>query len=81
MIYPPYSVLLSVYKSEKPEWLSIALDSMFAQTIKPAEVVLVEDGPLTKELYTVIERYKQDYASIFKCVPLEKNQGLGLALR
>ncbi len=81
MIYPPYSVLLSVYKSEKPEWLSIALDSMFAQTIKPAEVVLVEDGPLTKELYTVIERYKQDYASIFKSVPLEKNQGLGLALR
>jgi len=79
--YPPYSVLLSVYKSEKPEWLSIALDSMFAQTIKPAEVVLVEDGPLTNELYAVIEHYKQDYASTFKSVPLEKNQGLGLALQ
>ncbi len=79
--YPPYSVLLSVYKSEKPEWLSIALDSMFAQSIKPAEVVLVEDGPLTNELYAVISTYKAKFPETFKTVPLKKNVGLGLALK
>ena len=79
--YPPYSVLLSVYKSEKPEWLSIALDSMFAQTIKPSEVLLVEDGPLTDDLYATINGYKEKYPTIFKTLPLLKNVGLGLALR
>ena len=81
MNYPPYSVLLSVYKSEKPEWLSMAVDSMFAQTVKPAEVLLVEDGPLTDELYAVISTYKAKYSETFKTYPLKKNVGLGLALK
>ena len=80
MNYPPYSVLLSVYKSEKPEWLSVALDSMFAQTIQPSEVVLVEDGPLTDALYSTINSYKEKYPAIFKTLPLPQNVGLGLAL-
>ena len=48
--YPQYSVLMSVYIKEKPEFLKLALDSMFNQTVPPAEIVLVEDGPLTTEL-------------------------------
>lgn len=79
--YPPYSVLLSVYKSEKPEWLTIALNSMFEQTVKPSEVLLVEDGPLTDDLYAAINDYKEKYPTIFKTLPLPKNVGLGLALR
>lgn len=81
MNYPPYTVLLAVYKAERPEWLAFALDSMFNQTIKPSEVLLVEDGPLTTELYATIDLYKEKYAGTFKTLPLEKNQGLGLALR
>lgn len=71
-----YSVLMSLYKKEHPEYLRVALDSMINQTIKPDEIVLVEDGPLTDELYAVVEEYK-DYLTI---VVNEKNLGLGLAL-
>ena len=55
-----FSVLLSVYYKENPEYLDKALDSVFNQTIKPSEVVLVEDGKLTAELDSVIEKYKKN---------------------
>ena len=71
-----YSVLMSLYKKEHPEYLRLALDSMINQTIKPDEIVLVEDGPLTDELYKVVEEYKP-YLTI---VVNKKNLGLGLAL-
>ena len=72
----PYSVLMSLYKKEHPEYLRLALDSMINQTVKPDEIVLVEDGPLTDELYAVVEEYK-DYLTI---VVNKTNLGLGLAL-
>ena len=71
-----YSVLMSLYNKEHPEYLRLALDSMIDQTVKPDEIVLVEDGPLTDELYKVVEEYKE-YLTI---VVNEKNLGLGLAL-
>ena len=49
---------MSLYKKEHPEYLRLAIDSMLNQTIKPDENVLVEDGPLTDELYAVVEEYK-----------------------
>ena len=74
-----FSVLLSVYKKEQPAYLQQSLDSIFAQTLMPDEVVLVKDGPLTEELDQVIENFCQQY-SILKIVPLAQNQGLGKAL-
>lgn len=67
---------MSLYKKEHPEYLRVALDSMINQTIKPDEIVLVEDGPLTDELYAVVDEYK----SYLTIVVNEKNLGLGLAL-
>ena len=75
-----YSVLLSLYKKEHPEYLRLALDSMIDQTEKPDEIVLVEDGPLTRELYEVVEEYREKYPTLFRVVVNEKNLGLGLAL-
>ena len=71
-----YSVLMSLYKKEHPEYLRIALDSMLNQTVKPDEIVFVLDGPLTEELFAVVEEYK----SHLKIVVNEENLGLGLAL-
>lgn len=71
-----YSVLMSLYKKEHPEYLRFALDSMINQTVKPDEIVLVEDGPLTDELYAVVDDYKE-YLTI---VVNKNNLGLGLAL-
>lgn len=70
-----YSVLMSLYKKEKPEYLRLALDSMLNQTVVPDEIVLVEDGPLTDELYNVLDDYP-----MLKRIKNETNLGLGLAL-
>ena len=71
---------MSVYKKEKAEYLKLALDSVINQTLKPGEIVLVQDGELTEVLYTVIEEYKQKYPNVFKIYALKQNQGLGKAL-
>lgn len=70
-----YSVLMSLYKKEKPEYLRLAIDSMLNQTVAPDEIVLVEDGPLTDELYTVLNEYPMLHR-----IKNETNLGLGLAL-
>lgn len=70
-----YSVLMSLYKKEKPEYLRLALESMMHQTIAPDEIILVEDGPLTDELYAVLDEYPNLHR-----VKNETNLGLGLAL-
>ena len=50
-----FSVLITVYKREKPENLRKSLLSSYNQTIKPKEIVLVCDGELTEELDKEIE--------------------------
>ena len=50
-----FSVLLSVYRKENPEYLKQSIDSIFTQTVPPTEIVMVEDGPLTDELYKVLD--------------------------
>lgn len=74
-----FSILLSVYKKEKSEFLKQSLESIFSQTIKINEVVIVEDGPLTKELYIVLDNYEKKNKCI-KRIPLKCNVGLGKAL-
>jgi len=44
-----FSVLMSVYIKENPTFLEEAVESILHQTLKPSEVVIVEDGPLTPE--------------------------------
>lgn len=76
-----YSVLMSVYRKEKGEYLRTAINSMLSQTVMPQQFVLVEDGPLTDELYEVIHDFEMKYPSLFTIVKNEKNLGLGLALQ
>lgn len=74
-----FSVLLSLYIKEQPSFLRKSLDSVFSQTLLPSEVVLVEDGPLTPDLESVVSEFQCRY-SILKVIALEQNQGLGKAL-
>ena len=74
-----FSVLLSVYAKEHPAFLEKSLDSIFAQSLLPTEVILVEDGPLTPELDAVVANFQRQYA-ILKVIVLAQNQGLGKAL-
>jgi len=72
---------MSVYVKENPVFLEEAVESILNQTLKPSEVVLVEDGPLTPELYQVLEKLEAQSSIPIKRCPLEKNRGLGLALQ
>lgn len=75
-----YSVLMSVYYKEKPEWLKYSIESMLNQTIAPSDFVIVEDGKLTQELEKVITDYERKFPELFNIIRLEKNSGLGIAL-
>ncbi len=74
-----FSVLMSLYAKERPDFLRQSLESVFAQTLPPDEVVLIEDGPLTEELYSVVEEYSKNHHEL-RVVALPINGGLGNAL-
>lgn len=75
-----YSVLMSVYYKENPNWFDESIESMINQTIFPDEFVIVKDGKLTKELDLVIDKYIEKYPNLFNIISIEKNVGLGRAL-
>ena len=75
-----YSVLMSVYYKEKPEYLRQSMNSILNQSVPTDDFVLVCDGPLTEELDAVIESMQREYPDILHVVRLEKNAGLGNAL-
>ena len=78
------SVLMSVYIKERPEFLERALESIFNQTLKPKEFVLVKDGTLTGELEMILHKERKKFEEnniAFICVQLENNMGLGIALQ
>lgn len=77
---PSYAVLMSCYAKDRPEWLSLALESMAAQTLRPTEVVLVFDGPLTDGLVAAVDAFDAAHPGLLVRVPLERNVGLGPAL-
>ena len=72
---------MCVYVKDNPEWFDLAIQSMLNQTIPPHEFVIVEDGPITNELHFVVEKHRNRNEALFNIVKLEKNSGLGEALR
>ena len=56
------------------------MESLNNQTLAAAEIVLVKDGPLTKELENVIIKWSKIFKEKLKIVSLENNVGLSEAL-
>lgn len=75
------SVLMSIYIKEKPEYVRQCFDSLLAQTVQADEWVVVEDGPLTDEMYELLDRYQAEHPGLIRRLPQEQNQGLGIALQ
>lgn len=77
-----FSVCTSVYKNDKPEFVRVALDSMLVhQSVKPDEIVLVQDGPVPEGLSLLLSKYENKYSDVMHIIRLDKNGGLGNALR
>lgn len=76
-----FSVLMSIYAKENPQYARACFDSLLSQTVLADEWVIVEDGPLTEALYALLDEYQAQNVGLIKRVPLQENQGLGRALR
>ena len=75
-----YSVLMSVYHKEKPEYLRESMESIYNQTIPTDNFVLVCDGPLNPPLDEVIAEMQEKFGDRLYVHRLAKNGGLGNAL-
>lgn len=80
-MFNEFSVLLSIYSKEHVAYARQCFESLLNQTTPANEWVIVEDGPLTEELYTLLDEYENKFPNLIKRVPLKENMGLGLALR
>lgn len=75
------SVLMAVYHSDKAAFLDVAIRSVWSdQTLKPVEIVLVEDGPLPDGLHLVIDRWKGLLGDKLFVLVNENNLGLTKSL-
>ena len=75
-----YSVLMSVYAKENPEYLRESIESIWNQTVKTNDFWVVCDGTLTKELDAVLEENQKAHKEVFHLLRLKENVGLGRAL-
>jgi GT2 family glycosyltransferase len=77
----PFSLLISTYAGDSPDFLREAfVSTVQAQSRRPDEVVLVQDGPVPDELAGTIADLAAHSPVPVKHVPLDKNVGLGPAL-
>ena len=75
-----FSVLMSVYYKEKPDYLRDCLSSILNQSVLPSEIVIIKDCPLTEQLEEVLKEFITLNPELYKVIKLEENVGLGKAL-
>tara|TARA_Y200000002_G_C22606125_1_gene631701 strand:- start:326 stop:1156 length:831 start_codon:yes stop_codon:yes gene_type:complete len=76
---PNYDFLGSIYICTKRGELKETLDSLFSQTHKPKNVIIVIDGRIKYEVKNLLKEYENILP--IKKVSIKYNVGLGLALR
>lgn len=76
--YPCFSLLMSVYHKDNPDWLNESISSILSNTVAPNQIVIVKDGTLNSELEAILNKYSSN--PLFLIVGYETNQGLGKAL-
>lgn len=77
-----FSVVMAVYRNDKPEIFARALDSVTTlQRRQPDEVVIVVDGPVPAAIDAIIKGAVSRQPSLFKVIRFEQNRGHGKARR
>lgn len=75
-----FSVLSSIYHKEHPLHFNSCMESIWdKQTLKPTEIVLIEDGSLTPELDQIIAKWQAKLGKVLRVKKLEQNVGTGKA--
>ena len=65
---------MSIYKSDQPELVRAALDSLLQQTLLPNEIVIVADGPVPAELEEEVNSLKFKVESLPQPLPEGKGE-------
>lgn len=73
-----FTVLMAVYYKDNPLLFDAALNSVYTNSHPPAEVIVVQDGPVGETILDVLKKYES--LSNFKCIRLPENRGLANAL-
>ncbi|TDB79345.1 glycosyltransferase [Actinomadura sp. KC216] len=81
MLPEPFALLMTVYGGDREEHLRDAFRSaVHDQALRPDQVVLVQDGPVSEGLSACLRELVADSPVEVSFVPLEHNRGLGPAL-
>lgn len=76
-----FTVLMSFYQGSSFVYLDQALKSIWTdQIVKPAQVCLVQDGPVDFPLISVLKKWEKKLGSRLTLIKLDRNQGLAYAL-
>lgn len=73
-----YSVVMAIYKNDRPEWLLQAINSLLSQTIKSNDIIFVRDGHISKKLEKILISFEELHKEI-TVIRLDRNVGAGLA--
>ena len=75
---------MCVYGGDSPTHFDVALESIVNQTLKPEEIVLVVDGPISNQIENVINKYQiisKNNNICFDVYRFKENKGHGIARR
>lgn len=72
-----FSVLIPVYNKEKAENLAISVKSILEQTLKPDEILIIEDGELGEDLEKVVVETEEANPDLVRVIRLKQNKGIG----
>jgi glycosyltransferase involved in cell wall biosynthesis len=75
-----YSVLMSIYSKDEPQYIKESIQSILSQTVAPNEVIILVDGPVSQKISQTIKYFEKKYPSIIKVVFFKLNRGLGPVL-
>lgn len=73
-----FSVLLSLYNKESPQFLMDCLVSIRDNSISPDQIIIVYDGPINEELDSIVVSFTDTLP--IEIIRIEVNVGLGNAL-
>lgn len=73
-----FTVCMSVYKNDKPADFCASVRSIYHQSVKPDDIVLVVDGPIGNDLSCVIDTLKSEIP-VLRVIWLPINQGHAIA--
>lgn len=75
-----FAVLMAVYFHDNSRLFELAVNSVFANSLRPTQFLLVVDGPLSEDLEETLHLLNATYGDMFEVLRFPINRGLAYAL-